>query len=79
MFRPVSFENKTKKWTTYLELCKSCGICVEKCPQKCLSYSKDFVGYYSTPAIDCDINKCITCKSCELFCPDSAIKVEKKA
>ncbi|OIP24668.1 hypothetical protein AUK11_02600 [bacterium CG2_30_37_16] len=78
MYKPVSFENGERKWTNFLEICKGCGICIEKCPQKCLKFSEDNMGYYSTPAVDCDIDRCIVCKTCEMFCPDVAINVNKK-
>lgn len=79
MFRPQVFENSSKRWINHLDLCKGCGICALKCPQKCLRFSKDSLSYYSTPAIDCDIDNCIACKTCELYCPESAICVEKKS
>ncbi|HBG81829.1 TPA: 4Fe-4S ferredoxin [candidate division CPR2 bacterium] len=78
MPKPVTFESSDKKWTIDLDQCKGCGVCVEKCPQKCLNFSHDNVGFYLTPAVDCDISKCIACKICDLFCPDCAIGVEKK-
>lgn len=79
MSKKVSFENTSKKWEIDLELCKGCGVCVEKCPQKALVFSKDNLGHYSTPAVDCDIEKCIACKTCELFCPDCAITVGRNS
>jgi 2-oxoglutarate ferredoxin oxidoreductase subunit gamma len=57
--------------------CKGCGICIEKCPVKALSFGKT-LGVYGTPTPEIDIEKCIACGNCFRFCPDSAIKVEKK-
>lgn len=57
--------------------CKGCGICILKCPVKALSFGKT-LGVYGTPVPDIDIETCITCGNCFKFCPDSAIKVEKK-
>lgn len=58
------------------KLCKGCGICIEKCPVKALSFGEN-LGVYGTATPDIDIEKCITCGNCQRFCPDSAIKVEK--
>ena len=81
-------ENKSKKvnkkehkgiaWTGFSDFCKGCGLCIEKCPKKCLKFSDEYIGFYGTPAIDVDIEKCIGCKICDHHCPDCAIKVEKK-
>ena len=59
------------------DYCKGCGICISKCPVKALSFSET-LGVYGTRIPEIDIEKCITCGNCERFCPDSAIKVEKK-
>lgn len=58
--------------------CKGCGICIIKCPPKCLKFGKT-LGVYGTPTPDIDIEACITCGNCFTFCPDSAIRVEKKS
>lgn len=57
--------------------CKGCGICILKCPTKSLSFGKT-LGVYGTPTPDIDLETCIACGNCFKFCPDSAIKVEKK-
>jgi len=77
-FRPHSKENKKVKYTQFLGLCKSCGICIEKCPTKCLKNSDDKYGYYGLPGVDIDIDKCIACGLCERSCPEQAIIIEKK-
>jgi 2-oxoglutarate ferredoxin oxidoreductase subunit delta len=51
------------------EFCKSCEICVEICPNKCL----EIRGTY--PVVR-DINLCSKCMLCELECPDFAITIE---
>lgn len=70
-------EHKNISWTNFHELCKGCGLCIVRCPKKCLKFSKKDVGFLGTPAIECEIEKCIACKVCELNCPDIAIKVDK--
>jgi 2-oxoglutarate ferredoxin oxidoreductase subunit delta len=51
------------------EFCKSCEICVEICPNRCLEMN----GAY--PLVK-DINLCSRCMLCELECPDFAIAID---
>ena len=69
-------------WYLFTDLCKGCGLCLEKCPinlkgEKCLQWSKE-VGIYQTPAVQPDSNLCIGCGTCAMLCPDSAIKIVRK-
>lgn len=75
-FNPATISDNKKSFTNFRGLCKGCGICIEVCPKKCIKWSKE-VGYYKTPAVDCEIEKCIACRICEIRCPDAAIKIEK--
>lgn len=68
-------------WYLFTDLCKGCGLCITKCPinkkgDNCLQWSKE-VGLYATPAVQPDSSLCIACGTCELICPDSAIRIEK--
>lgn len=54
-------------------LCKGCGLCIERCPQKCLRWSQKDLGVYQTPMPEVDIEKCINCHLCRNVCPDGAI------
>lgn len=67
---------KNGSWTVFSELCKSCGLCLQKCPNKALIFGKEkgFTGG-SLPQVDPE--KCNLCRTCEINCPDCAIKVEK--
>ncbi|MBI4100207.1 4Fe-4S binding protein [Candidatus Microgenomates bacterium] len=67
------------KWTVHFGLCKSCYMCVEKCPFQAISKSETDLGVYSTPSVKVDPQKCTLCTICDQICPDSAIKVEKEA
>ena len=64
-------------WYMFSDLCKGCGLCMVKCPKKCLKWSKE-VGLYQTPCVEPNPDDCIACGMCALTCPDSAIKVVKK-
>ena len=64
-------------WYMFTDLCKGCGLCIVKCPKKCLNWSKE-VGLYQTPCVEPNPDECIACGMCALTCPDSAIKIVKK-
>lgn len=55
------------------EFCKSCGLCLVKCPPKVL-YWGSTLGIYGTPIVACKIDGCIHCAICEEICPDCAIR-----
>ena len=57
--------------------CKSCGICIEKCPFKALSFGNK-LGLFSLPIPEIDLKKCTACDICSRFCPDGAINIEKE-
>lgn len=61
----------------YTDLCKGCGLCIAKCPMKCLNWSKE-VGLYQTPAVEPNKDVCTACGMCSMVCPDSAIRIERK-
>lgn len=71
----ISRKNKSC-WTIFPQLCKGCGLCIIKCPKKCLKWSQD-LGVYGTPRVKVNVNECIFCGICSIVCPDCAIKVEK--
>lgn len=77
-FKAKKIEDREKKILVFLGLCKGCGMCIEKCPQKAISFSLKDLGYYSTPSVDFDLEKCNQCGRCETICPDLALKVDRK-
>jgi coenzyme F420-reducing hydrogenase beta subunit len=48
------------------ELCSGCGTCALVCPQKCITYSNDYLG---NPFAVVDTSVCIGCGACEKVCP----------
>ena len=64
-------------WAVFPGLCKGCGLCIEKCPVKCITWSED-LGVYGTPRVQADGDKCIACGLCQLVCPDCALLVTRK-
>ncbi|HOO31836.1 MAG TPA: 4Fe-4S binding protein [Thermotogota bacterium] len=58
------------------ERCKGCGLCINVCPQKILSYAEEFnaKGYHPAEQVDPE-EKCIGCGFCYMTCPDTCIKV----
>ncbi|MFA0816084.1 MAG: ferredoxin family protein [Anaerofustis sp.] len=58
--------------------CKGCELCIEVCPQKVISISKDRInakGYH--PAYAAEPGSCTGCGNCAVMCPDSIITVER--
>ncbi|MDR0485443.1 MAG: 4Fe-4S binding protein [Elusimicrobiota bacterium] len=57
--------------------CKGCGLCINVCPKKVLSFSKGFnkAGYHPAEPEKADI--CISCGFCYQICPDTCIEVYK--
>jgi len=77
-FEPVTRELPGGTFVVFPGLCKGCGLCLEKCPKRCLDWSER-LGIYGTPAIEpVDGETCNYCGLCALACPDCAIMVTKK-
>lgn len=73
-FKKLTSETKRGSWTIVPALCKGCGLCIEVCPTRVITYSKE-LGAYGTERVECDESGCITCGKCAEICPDSAIIV----
>lgn len=77
-FKMIIAQDNKKIHVKFSNLCKGCGLCIERCPVKALKFSKDEINYISRPLPEVDINKCIACGICQQVCPDCAIKIIKK-
>lgn len=76
-YKALPYEGEKGSWTVFVALCKGCGLCMEKCPKDCLSWSSH-LGAYGTPTIEPKMEDCIACGICQAVCPDCAIAVVKK-
>lgn len=73
---PIEISGEGKRAIIIPNHCKSCGICIAKCPTGALAFGKK-LGVLSLPIPEIDLKKCTACDTCSRFCPDGAIKVEK--
>ncbi|HEY8391216.1 MAG TPA: 4Fe-4S binding protein [Capillibacterium sp.] len=64
-------------WTIFPELCKGCGLCLERCPTGAIRWG-DGLGAYGANRVTVDAAGCVTCKICAYYCPDAAISVVVK-
>jgi len=76
-FKPKEYRDKEKRVIVFHGLCKGCGLCLAKCPQKAIKFSDQDLGVYSTPTVEIDLNRCNVCGICAIVCPDNALKSEK--
>lgn len=76
--KKIRYEKRGVVWTTYPEICKSCGLCIAKCPVKCLSFDIEENDFLGLPTVKNDIGRCIACGTCETVCPDCAIRLIKR-
>lgn len=65
-------------WTIFPQLCKGCGLCIERCPTGVIRWSSE-MGAYGTNRVTVEAAGCMTCKICADYCPDAAISVVVEA
>jgi 2-oxoglutarate ferredoxin oxidoreductase subunit delta len=74
-FAKLETRGKKALFTVSPDLCKGCGLCIEKCPSQVLDWSTH-IGIYGTPIVEPKrMERCTGCKLCQYFCPDAAIDV----
>ncbi|MCL4516063.1 MAG: 4Fe-4S binding protein [Firmicutes bacterium] len=76
VFEGLVTEAPKGSWTIFPELCKGCGLCIEKCPTDAIRWSTE-LGAYGSPRVESDMEKCIVCNICAQICPDCAISVKR--
>jgi 2-oxoglutarate ferredoxin oxidoreductase subunit delta len=57
--------------------CKGCGLCIEACPKKILTFSDRLNQKGYNLAVCGDAAACIGCAICARNCPDIVIEVYK--
>jgi 2-oxoglutarate ferredoxin oxidoreductase subunit delta len=77
-FAGIRSQTARGSWTIFPELCKGCGLCIEKCPTNVISWSSE-LGAYGTNRVEVKADGCITCQICAWHCPDAAISVARQA
>ena len=57
-----------------IDRCKECGLCVENCPKKAISFANSInkLGY---KPVHIDYEKCIACGICYTTCPDGVYEI----
>jgi len=76
-FSPKTTKVKKGEWTVFAGLCKGCGLCLAKCPSQALLFGKE-KGAGGNPVPQVVAEKCHLCQTCEVNCPELAIRVDKK-
>jgi len=63
--------------TVNTELCKGCELCIEACPQECLTLSSTLnkKGYKFA---ELHGDTCTGCENCALICPDVVLTVYRE-
>ena len=75
-FRSYMTEGPDAKCYVFTDLCKGCGLCMEKCPKSAIEWSER-TGIYGSPTVVMN-EDCIGYKNCQIICPECAILIEKK-
>jgi 4Fe-4S ferredoxin len=57
--------------------CDACKVCVEACPEECITVEREIESKKLDGAVDIDQKICCTCTWCSRSCPTEAITVEK--
>jgi Pyruvate/2-oxoacid:ferredoxin oxidoreductase delta subunit len=70
MPKPVDFFSTNYHSAVDLDLCTSCGTCVDLCQMRALSFKDD--------ALTIDLDRCIGCGVCVANCPEEAMSLLKR-
>ncbi|MEG0998844.1 MAG: ferredoxin family protein [Clostridiales bacterium] len=77
-FKSMMTEVGKVKFYLFSNLCKGCGLCIEKCPKHTIGWSNR-VGIYGAPTVEPGHGDedCNGCKTCQTICPECAVLIEK--
>ena len=74
-FTSLKKRNQKALFAVSPELCKGCGLCIEKCPSQVIDWS-DVIDIYGTAIVEAKrMERCTGCRLCQLICPDTAIDI----
>lgn len=73
-FEGVLYSIPKGYWVVFPDLCKGCGLCIEKCPTGAIVWSSQ-LGAYGTPRVALNPENCKSCGICSTYCPDAAIGI----
>jgi 2-oxoglutarate ferredoxin oxidoreductase subunit delta len=73
-WKPNVYENDRGIFAVFPELCKGCGLCIEKCPTDVIHWSKN-LAFNGTTTVEPRMEGCIVCGMCQTVCPDTAISI----
>ncbi len=76
-FRIRKFTGEKGVFMISPDLCKGCGLCLERCPHDVIDWSEELGIYGSPMATPARMQDCIACGICQLVCPDAAILIKK--
>lgn len=73
-WQPNVYENDRGIFAVFPELCKGCGLCIEKCPTHVIQWSQN-LAFNGTTTVEPRMEGCIVCGLCQTVCPDTAISI----
>lgn len=76
-FKPKTTKVKKGSWTVFQGLCKGCGICLAKCPNQALIFDQKNKGVAGKAMPKVIAEKCNLCQTCEINCPELALRIDK--
>lgn len=73
----ISIQVERKNPYINLARCVSCGLCVETCPEQCISrYSRGGLYFYAVDFSSCRLRRGTPCTACAEVCPTRAITAD---
>jgi 2-oxoglutarate ferredoxin oxidoreductase subunit delta len=70
----TTFNNKRGSFSFFPQLCKGCGLCIQKCPTQVIEWSEQ-LAFNGAPGVKPRMEGCIVCGICQNVCPEPAISI----